>query len=69
MRMTTQPTRFTQSERKQSQRRYTSLMGMLFNEAGLMESFRRQPRDKAVGVDGIRKVDYESNLVANLADL
>jgi hypothetical protein len=26
-------------------------MGMLFNVAGLMESFHRQPCDKAVGVD------------------
>jgi RNA-directed DNA polymerase len=69
MRMTTEPTRFTQGERKQSQRRYTSLMGMLFNEAGLMESFHRQPRKKAVGVDGVRKLDYESKLVANVADL
>jgi RNA-directed DNA polymerase len=67
--MTTQPTRFTQDEQKQSQRRYTSLMGMLFNGAGLMESFHRQPREKAVGVDGIRKADYELKLVANLADL
>src|SRR5690348_4472653 len=67
--MTTQPTRFTQGEQKQSQRRYTSVMGMLFSAAGLMESFHRQPREKAVGVDGIRKVDYENNLVANLADL
>src|SRR5262249_32433670 len=62
-------TRFTQGEQKQSQRRYTSLMGMLFNGTGLMESFHRQPRDKAVGVDGIRKADYEQDLVANLADL
>jgi RNA-directed DNA polymerase len=69
MRMTTQSARFTQGERKQSQRRYTSLMGMLFNVAGLMESFHRQPRDKAVGVDGVRKVDYASKLVVNLADL
>ena len=67
--MTTQPIRFTQGEQKQSQQRYTSLMGMLFNEAGLMESFKRQPRRKAVGVDGVSKADYEINLVANLADL
>jgi RNA-directed DNA polymerase len=67
--MTTQPTRFTQREEKRSQRRYTSLMGMLFNVSGLMESFHRQPRNKAVGVDGVRKVAYASKLVANLADL
>ena len=69
MHMNTQPTRFTQGTQKQPQRRYTSLMGMLFNAAGLTESFHRQPRGKAVGVDGIGKADYEMNLVANLADL
>jgi RNA-directed DNA polymerase len=67
--MATELTRFTQSEEKQSQRRYTSLMGMLFNVAGLTESFHRQPRDKAVGVDGIGKEDYEQHLVANLTEL
>jgi len=67
--MTTEQARFTQSEGRQSQRRYTSLMGMLFNEAGLTESFHRQPRNKAVGVDGIGKVDYETHLAANLTDL
>jgi RNA-directed DNA polymerase len=67
--MTTEPTRFTQGERKQSQRRYTSLMGILFNEAGLTESFHRQPGNKAVGVDGIGKADYGQKLVANLTDL
>lgn len=67
--MTTELTRFTQGERKQSQRRYTSLMGMLFNVAGLTASVHRQPRNKAVGVDGIGKADYEQHLVANLADL
>lgn len=69
MRMTTQPTRSTQREEKQSQRRYTSLMGMLFNEAGLTESFHRQPGNKAVGVDGINKQDYGQQFVANIADL
>jgi RNA-directed DNA polymerase len=69
MRMTTEPTRSKQSEEKRSQRRYTSLMGQLFAEAGLMESFHRQPGNKAVGVDGIGKADYEQNLAANIADL
>jgi RNA-directed DNA polymerase len=67
--MTTKQARFTQSEVKQSQRRYTSLMGMLFNVDGLKTSFDRQPGNKAVGVDGISKADYASNLVDNLADL
>ena len=67
--MSTQPTRLTQGEQEQAQERYTSLMGMLFNEAGLMESFHRQPRNKAVGVDGISKAQYEMNVTARLADL
>ena len=69
MRMTTQPTRFTQSKQKQSRRRYTSLMGLLFNTVGLAESFHRQPRHKAVGVDGVSKTDYAVNLAEKLADL
>jgi RNA-directed DNA polymerase len=67
--MTTELIRFTQGEEKQSRRRHTSLMGLLFNVAGLTESFHRQPRDKAVGADGIGKADYEINLAENLADL
>jgi RNA-directed DNA polymerase len=67
--MTTEQTRFTQREEKQSQRRYTSLMGMLFNVDGLKTSFDRQPSNKARGVDGLGKADYEINLVGNLADL
>jgi RNA-directed DNA polymerase len=69
MRMTTEPIRSKQSEEKRSQRRYTSLMGQLFNEAGLTESFHRQPGNKAVGVDSVSKMEYEKNLVANIADL
>jgi RNA-directed DNA polymerase len=67
--MTTEQTRFTQSKEKPTQRRYTSLMGMLFNVSGLTESFDRQPYDKAVGVDGVSKADYEQHLVAHLTDL
>lgn len=67
--MTTELTRFTQGEQKPAQRRYTSLMGMLFNVSGLRESFNRQPSGKAVGVDGVGKVDYEVTLEENLADL
>jgi group II intron reverse transcriptase/maturase len=44
-------------------------MGMLSDRDGLAESFHRQPKDKAMGVDGVSKVDYEKNLAANLADL
>jgi group II intron reverse transcriptase/maturase len=69
MRMTTQLTRFTQWTEEQPQARYTALMGMLADESGLVESFHRQVANKARGVDGIGKVDYEINLAANVADL
>jgi group II intron reverse transcriptase/maturase len=67
--MTTQLTRFTQWAVEQPQARYTALMGMLADESGLTESFHRQAVNKARGVDGIGKVDYEINLAANVIDL
>jgi RNA-directed DNA polymerase len=67
--MRTELTRVTQGEEKQSQRRYTSLMGMLFNVEGLTASVHRQPRNKAVGVDGVGKEGYKQNLVANITSL
>lgn len=57
--MTTQLTRFTQWAREQLQSRYTALMGMLAEQSGLVESFHRQAANKARGVDGIGKVNYE----------
>ena len=67
--MTTELTRFTQWAAEKPQRRYTALMGMLTDGRGLAESFERQPSNKAVGVDGISKADYERELGSNLADL
>jgi len=67
--MTTELTRFTQWVSEQPQQRYTALMGMLADERGLAESVHRQKANKAKGVDGIGKVDYESDLDANLTDL
>jgi RNA-directed DNA polymerase len=69
MRMTTEPTRDRRGEEKKPRRRYTSLMGLLFKEEGLKESYHRQPSGKAVGVDGVSKEDYGRNLAGNLADL
>src|SRR5271156_2659943 len=66
--MTTELTRFTQWAAEKPQRRYTALMGMLTDEWGLAESFERQPSNKAVGVDGISKADYERELGNCLAD-
>lgn len=67
--MATELTRFTQWAKERPQRRYTSLMGMLSDIAGLRESFDRQPGNKAMGVDGISKADYGKDLEANLEDL
>jgi group II intron reverse transcriptase/maturase len=49
--------------------RFTSLMGLLFDPAGLSASFGRQDGCKAPGVDGIRKDDYAQDVGARLTDL
>lgn len=67
--MATELARFTQWAAEQPQKRYTALMGMLSDVRGLAESFDRQPGEKAVGVDGVSKADYERELQSNLADL
>ena len=67
--MTTQLARFTQWAARQPRRRYTALMGMLADPAGLGESFERQDGRKATGVDGISKADYECKLESRLVDL
>lgn len=67
--MTTELVRFTQWAREAPQRRYTSLMGMLCDPAGLRQSFDRQPGNKASGVDGIRKADYGEGVEERLAAL
>jgi group II intron reverse transcriptase/maturase len=56
--MTTQIIHFTQWARDNPQRKYNSLLGMLFDPDGLNESFERQAANKAPGVDGMRKADY-----------
>lgn len=56
--MATELVRFTQWAREAPQRRYTSLMGMLCDPAGLRQSFERQPGNKAAGVDGMKKAAY-----------
>ena len=68
--MTTQLTRFTQWARERPQRSYNSLLGMLFDPAGLNASYERQAANKASGVDGVRKVEYGGDgLTARLGDL
>jgi RNA-directed DNA polymerase len=67
--MTTDLIRFTQWARESPQRRYTSLMGMLYDPEGLNASFERLAANKASGVDGMRKADYAVGLPERLADL
>ena len=47
----------------------TSLMGMVFREEGLSDSFRRLPGNKAPGVDGVRKEDYGQELNKRIGEL
>jgi RNA-directed DNA polymerase len=51
--MTTRCARFTQKARAEPRRQFNSLRGLLFDPAGLHESFERQEGKKAPGVDGI----------------
>ncbi len=67
--MTTDLTRFTQWAVEKPQQRYTALMGMLADRQGLAESFARLGANKAAGVDGVRKADYEHGLEEKLSDL
>jgi group II intron reverse transcriptase/maturase len=67
--MTTELACFTQWARESPQRKYTALMGMLFDPEGLHASFERQAANKAPGVDGVRKAQYAEGLEARLADL
>jgi group II intron reverse transcriptase/maturase len=61
--------RFTLKAREEPRMRFTALMGLLFDPAGLRESFERQDGRKAPGVDGVRKEDYGEGLEARLEDL
>ncbi len=56
--MTTKLARFTQKAREELRVQFNSLMGHLFDPAGLRASFERQSGNKAPGVDGMRKADY-----------
>lgn len=67
--MTPKLERFTQFARRNPKLKYNSLMGLLFREGGLRDSFRRLAGNKAPGVDGIRKVDYEKDLEVNIKNL
>jgi RNA-directed DNA polymerase len=67
--MTTKFIRFTQRARGLMRERFNSLMGLLCEREGLRESFERQDKNKASGVDGIRKEDYGVGLEERLVKL
>lgn len=49
--------------------RFSSLLGMVYDPAGLREAFGCQDGRKAPGVDGIRKRDYAEGLEGRLTEL
>jgi group II intron reverse transcriptase/maturase len=69
MRMTTTIEHFTQWVRTNPQKQYTALMGLLSNPFELMACFDEQPRNKAKGIDGVSKADYEIGLEVRIKAL
>ena len=67
--MTTRLIRFTQRARAEPKCRFNALMGLMYDPEGLHASFERQAGNKAPGVDGIRKADYEQGLDERITDL
>lgn len=67
--MTTDIARLAYAVRKTPNTKCSSLMGMVWREEGLRDSFRRLPGNKARGVDGISKDDYSHNLSVRVNDL
>lgn len=67
--MTTTLERFTQGVREHPQKQYTALMGMLSDPVELWTCFEAQPGNRARGIDGISKADYEENLLTRLQEL
>ena len=67
--MTTKFIRFTQRARDLVRERCNSLMGLMCDAEGLRQSFERQAKDKAPGVDGIKKEDYGVGLEQRLVEL
>ena len=66
--MGTKLERIAELSRENSNMVFTSI-GHLINKELLMDCHRKMDGDKAVGIDGITKEEYEKNLDANLEDL
>ena len=67
--METEFTRITEWARVNPKEKFNSLLGKVFNLAGLHESFRAQRGNKAPGIDGIRKDEYAAGLEQRLESL
>jgi RNA-directed DNA polymerase len=67
--MTTQFIHFTQRALREPELRFNALMGLLSDPQGLRESLECQPGNKAPGVDGVRKAQYEQDAEDKLAGL
>lgn len=67
--MTPDLKQFTQYARANPDMEYNALMGLLFRQEGLLDSFQRLAGNKAPGVDGLKKVDYAIGLENRFRDL
>lgn len=67
--METKLTHFIRWAREEPQREYTSLLGKVFDPDVLRASFGALAGNKAPGVDGMRKSDYEVGLEDRITDL
>ena len=67
MSMSTRLACFTRKA-QQATTSFTALMGLLSDRMELADSFRRL-KDKAPGIDGIRKADYADGLIGKLESL
>jgi RNA-directed DNA polymerase len=67
--MTTGFIHFTQKAQASPAERFSSLMGLLSDEAGLLASFERLASNKAPGIDGMRKAEYAEGVGQRIAKL
>jgi RNA-directed DNA polymerase len=67
--MTTELIHFTQKAQANPAERFSSLMGLFSDEAGLLASFERLAAKKAPGIDGMRKADYAKGVGERIAKL
>lgn len=67
--MTTELAGLARRAQAEPRERFSSLLGMVYDPAGLRASFERQDGRKAPGADGISKSDYAEGLDERLGEL